>query len=87
MKDNFFEKNQQYYSQHKKWNDVIKEVIYTFILIYICLGIIKLPTVYMNWNDNIYLKEEWIKEKITFDRYKQKIKVLDFHLIYFVIRK
>jgi len=76
---NFFEKNNQsYYSHHKKWEDVTTKEIYIFILIYIYLGIIKLPNVYMNWSTNIYLKQNWIKETITFDRYKQINKSIRF---------
>ena len=32
----------------------------------------------MNWSTNIYLKQNWINEKITLDRYKQINKSIRF---------
>ena len=46
--------------------------------IFLYFGIIKLPDVYMNWSTNIYLKQNWINEKITLDRYKQINKSIRF---------
>ena len=41
------------------------------MLIYVYLGILKLPSIKMNWSTNIYLNQPWITERMSFDRYNQ----------------
>lgn len=62
----------------KKWYDTTKKEIYTFLLIYDYLGILKLSSIKMNSSSNIYLKQPWITERITFDRYNQINKSIRF---------